>query len=431
MTFASHLPRLTANAPVLVGFSGGLDSTVLLHLLAQDPAQRQRGLRAVHVHHGMQAAADDWVTHCQRQCEAWQIPLHVAHVHVDSDAGNGPEAAARNARHAAFAAHLQAGEWLALAHHLDDQAETFLLRALRGSGVDGLAAMRERRDFAAGQLWRPLLHSPRAALEAHARQHDLHWIEDPSNATDDFDRNFLRNQVLPLLAQRWPHASAALTRSAALVGQADALLQVQDQHVLHDCMDAAGNLSTLALQALPVAQCARVLRLWVRQRGLPALPGNGVARIRADLLNAATDRQAEFRWQHARIVSWNRHLHALQPLPPWPAGWQQVWDGRMPLALPDGGVLTLHGSDGFDAPLRVRQRQGGERIHLPGRPHSHLLKHLLQEAMIAPWLRPHLPLLCDGEQLLAAADHIVSASLHDWLQARDARLHWQMPHLPN
>ena len=431
MTFAPHLPRLTANAPVLVGFSGGLDSTVLLHLLAQNPAQRARGLRAIHVHHGLQAAADDWAAHCQRQCEAWQIPLHVAHVQVATNAGNGPEAAARNARHAAFAEHLQAGEWLAVAHHLDDQAETFLLRALRGSGVDGLAAMRERRDFAAGQLWRPLLHTARAALEAYARQHHLQWIEDPSNTADDFDRNFLRNQVLPLLAQRWPHANASLARSAALAGEADVLLQEQDHRVLQECMDAAGNLSIATLQALPAAQCARVLRRWVQQRGLPPLPGNGVARIRTELLGAAADQQAEFRWQQACIVSWNRHLHVRPELAPWPAGWRQAWDGRSPLPLPDGGTLELHGSDGFDAPLQVCQRRGGERIQLPGRHHSHLLKHLLQEAAIAPWLRPHLPLLCDDTQLLAAGDRIVSSSLHDWLQARGAQLHWHKPCMVN
>ncbi|KRG80983.1 tRNA(Ile)-lysidine synthetase [Stenotrophomonas daejeonensis] len=425
-----HSPSLldaAAGTPVLVGFSGGLDSTVLLHLLAHAPDRREAGLRAVHVHHGLQAGADDWAAHCQRICDEWQVPLHIIHVQVGDDTGLGPEAAARHARHAAFAELLQTGEWLALAHHRDDQAETFLLRALRGSGSDGLAAMRERRAFAAGQLWRPLLHVPRAALEVHARLHRLHWIEDPSNTRDAFDRNFLRNTVMPLLAGRWPDAAAMFARSAVLAGEASGLLHVHDAQALHACDGGDGTLSVTALRALPPPACARVLRLWVQQRGLPPLPGNGVARIRHDLLDAAHDRQAEFRWQQARIVRWRDCLHAIGELPHWPAGWQARWDGHAPLPLPDGGRLELHGAPAFDTPLQVRQREGGERIRLPGRGHSHLLKHCLQDAGVAPWLRPHLPLLCDAAQVLAAGDRIVSATLHGWLRERAAHLRWHAP----
>jgi len=426
-------PLTDVAKPVLVGFSGGLDSTVLLHLLANAPTARECGLRAVHVHHGLQSDADEWATHCQRVCEQWQVPLQIVRVQVDAAAGDGVEAAARRARHAAFAGLLRPGEWLALAHHRDDQAETFLLRALRGSGVEGLAAMRERRDFGAGQLWRPLLRVPRAALEAHARQHGLQWIDDPSNGEDAFDRNFLRNAVMPLLATRWPDAAAVFARSAALAGEAATLLQAQDERWLHACRDGDEGhaLPVAALSALPEPACARVLRLWARQCGLPPLPGNGVARIRHDLLGAGHDRQAEFRWQDARIVRWRDRLHAVAGLRAWPPGWQADWDGHASLALPDGGMLALHGAPGFDAPLRVRQRQGGERIHLPGRAHSHLLKHRLQASDIAPWLRPHLPLLCDGAQVLAAGDRIVAAPLQDWLQARGARLRWQAPGAAN
>ncbi|MGB3392688.1 MAG: tRNA lysidine(34) synthetase TilS [Stenotrophomonas sp.] len=421
------LLEAAAGTPVLVGFSGGLDSSVLLHLLAHAPDRRGASLRAVHVHHGLQAEADDWAAHCQRICDAWQVPLDIVHVQVDDDTGLGPEAAARHARHAAFADLLQPGEWLALAQHRDDQAETFLLRALRGSGVEGLAAMRERRVFAAGQLWRPLLHVPRAALETHAGQHRLHWVEDPSNTRDAYDRNFLRNTLMPLLTGRWPEAAAMFARSATLAGEASGLLHAHDTQALHTCGDDDGTLSATALRALPPAACARVLRLWVRQRGLPPLPGNGVARIRHDLLGTTHDRQAAFRWQHARIIRWRDRLHATSELPHWPANWQVQWDGRAPLPLPDGGRLELHGTPAFDTPLHVRQRQGGERIQLPDRAHTHLLKHCLQNAAVPPWLRPHLPLLCKGEQVLAAGDRIVSATLHHWLLKHGAHLRWHVP----
>ena len=413
-----------SDIPVMVGFSGGLDSTVLLHLLAHAPERRPGSVRALHVHHGLQALADAWLPHCSQLCAHWNIPLQMVRVEVPLATGNGPEAAAREARHAAFKAHLQEGEWLALAHHLDDQAETFLLRALRGSGVDGLAAMRERRAFGGGQLWRPLLHVPRADLLAYAQAHDLTWIEDPSNGSDAFDRNFLRLQVMPLIAQRWPHAAAALARSAALSSEAATQLALQDATALHQALENDA-LSITALEQLPDALQARVLRRWVQQLGLPPLPANGVQAIQHQLLPATGDRLARFRWRDVAIVRWRHALHAVRPQPAWPANWQQAWDGRAPVVLPDGATFTLQGVEAFERPLILRQRRGGERIQLAGRDHRHSLKHCLQASVIPPWLRPRLPLLCDGEEVLAAADRIVSGRLQAWLQAHGARLHWQ------
>ncbi len=217
-------PDGASPAALLVGYSGGLDSTVLLHALAMAHPGK---VRAIHVHHGLHPEADGWAIHCERTCDALGVPLVVARVDV-ADIAAGPEAAARAARHTAFHAHLHEGEWLALGHHRDDQAETFLLRALRGSGPDGLAAMRPWRRFGAGTLWRPLLGIGRDALLAYARAHGLAWIDDPSNDDDAFDRNFLRNGVMPLLRKRWPQADAVFARSAALCESAHALLADND-----------------------------------------------------------------------------------------------------------------------------------------------------------------------------------------------------------
>ena len=424
---SSSLLQAASDIPVMVGFSGGLDSTVLLHLLAHAPGRRPGSLRTLHVHHGLQTVADDWQQHCSKLCAQWNIPLQVVHVDVPRDAGQGMEAAARDARHAAFKAHLHEGEWLALAHHQDDQAETFLLRALRGAGVDGLAAMQAQRSFGGNTLWRPLLQLPRSALEAYASQHQLQWIEDPSNDSPDFDRNFLRLQVLPLLRERWPHATAAMARSAELAAQAAALLHQNDAALLQHCLSTENALQLTELKQLAAPQQSRVLRLWAKQQKLPALPANGVLAIQQQVLAAGHDQQAEFRWQHARIVRWRDQLHAVPLFKSWPTGWMCQWDGAEPVNLPDGGKLLLHGADAFDEPLHLRQRHGGERIQLPGRSHSHQLKHCLQQAGVPPWLRAQLPLLCVGDSVLAAADRVISAPLQDWLRARGASLQWQSP----
>ena len=409
-------------SPILVALSGGLDSSVLLHLLAHSPL-RENGLRATHVHHGLHPDANAWAAHCESLCAALEVPLTVAKVEVRND-GDGPEAAARMARHAAFERELRDGEILALAHHRDDQAETFLLRALRGSGPDGLGAMRPWRAFGRGWLWRPLLAQPREALHEYATAHDLNWIEDPSNADERFDRNFLRNSVMPLLRGRWPHADASFARSAELSAEtADAFARIDDA-----ALDALVDDDTLpcdALRALPADARARLLRRWIHRLDLPPLPADGLRRIESELLPAAEDRVPHYDWSGARILRWNGHLHARQQVDDaWPVDWQRDWDGATPLALPDGSSLALEGAPRFDATVQVRTRVGGERIVLPGRTHSHSLKHVLQERGLPPWQRTRLPLLfaADGSLLAAGAD-ILAAPFADWLSSHGARLH--------
>ncbi|WP_115047398.1 tRNA lysidine(34) synthetase TilS [Xanthomonas arboricola] len=421
------LPPASPPGPVLVAYSGGMDSSALLHLLAASPGYRKTGLRAVHVHHGLHADADAWAAHCQRQCDALQVPLQVARVQVARDSGLGLEAAARQARHAAFAQALASGEWLALAHHRDDQAETFLLRALRASGPDGLAAMRAQRPFAAGMLWRPLLEHARAAVLAYAQAQGLQWIEDPSNADARHDRNFLRTQLMPVLRQRWPQAAEALARSAQLSADASDLLLQEDSVRLPGLLTATGALDLRVLRAQPAARRPRLLRAWVSAAQAPPLPAQGVAALEQEIDDDAPDRQACFAWQQVQVRRWRQCLYLLHPHAAWPASWQACWDGATPLPLPDGACLQLHGAPGlrFAQPLLVRARQGGERIVLPQRAHSHRLKQLLQALDLPPWQRARLPVLWGDGQVLAAGDRIVSAALSAWLQANGASLHWR------
>jgi tRNA(Ile)-lysidine synthase len=426
---AFDFPAPVRDAPrVHVGLSGGLDSTVLLHLLAaaRDPAGPP--LHALHVHHGLHADADRWVAHCRVTCAALGVPLEVAHVDVPRDGGEGLEAAARRARYDAFASRLQPGEVLAVAHHQDDQAETFLLRALRASG-DGLGAMRAWRPFAGGHLWRPLLDTPRAALLAHAKRHGLCWLDDPANASDAHDRNFLRRQVLPLLRARWPQASPALAACAALQREAtetldegDALALARVRGVDPACVDV----ERLAL--LPAARRARVLRRWIEDCRLPPLPREGVARIERDLLGAAPDAVPAFAWRDAIVRRWRGLLWAGRARPALPATFRMRWDGRAALRLPDASQLAIDGLQpgAPAADWTVHARAGGERITLPGRAHSHALKHVLQDLGIPPWIRTRLPLVSDADgTVLAAGDLAVSARLAGWLRAGGLRLRWR------
>jgi tRNA(Ile)-lysidine synthase len=411
--------------PLLVGFSGGLDSSVLLHALADSADVRARGLRAVHVHHGLHPDADAWAAHCEHVCATLDILLVVMRVRVQWD-GGGPEASARAARMHAFEDALRDGEVLVLAHHQDDQAETFLLRALRGSGVEGLRAMRHWRRFGRGWLWRPLLDVPRSALLEYAQRHRLDWIDDPSNADTRLDRNFVRHRILPLLRERWPHADATLARSAALQAEAATLLAAEDIHLLQ--VARAGSADTLDLRVLsgwPAARRARVLRRWIDRLGLPPLPAQGIACFETELLTAPRDATPAFVWSGARLCRWRDLLHAGWRQASLPPAWNAVWDGREPLALPGGGLLALEGVAAFRVPLHAHVRRGGERITLPGRSHTHSLKHVLQDRDVPPWRRERLPLLSDASgRVVAAADIAFDAAFAGWLEERDARLVW-------
>ena len=418
-----------AAARLLVGLSGGLDSTVLLHALVR--RRGVQGLRAIHVHHGLHPDAEAWTRHCERLCAALGVPLEVARVRVDASSALGPEGAARQARHAAFAAALAHGETLVLAHHRDDQAETILLRLLRASGSTGLAAMRVERAFGAHRLVRPLLTLGRDGLRAYAERHRLSWCEDPSNASIEADRNFLRLRVLPLLRERWPQASQALAASAARLREDADLLE----QATHERLEALGGdrdwLPVAGLLALEPGWRARVLRAWTASKGYPPLPGTAPAAIATDVLHAPHDRAACYRWHGAQLRRWGDRLYALADAAVGDAAaWSLPWDGIGPLALPGGGEVSFVGGDDarLDAdfgPCTVGSRRGGERILLPGRQHAHALKDRLREAVLPPWERTRLPLLRDGQgAVLAAGDAIVSAALADWCHGHGKQLRW-------
>ena len=405
---------------------------MLLHLLAAHPQARDNGLRVLHVDHGLQAASPQWAEHCRQACAALGLPLQSRQVRVEA-AGDGLEAAARRARYAALAEAQAEGEAIVLGHHLDDQAETILLRLLRGS-AEGLAGMRRLRRFGRGWLWRPLLDVPRARLLAHAHAEGLAWVEDPSNQDPVHARNYLRQEVMPRLRARWPEAEAALARSARLLAEQADLLADEDRRRLALVRGASpATLSVPALAAQPRPWRARLLRAWLAGLALPPLPGRLLDRLAGTLLEARADAVPELAWSGAVLRRWRNRLYAGRPQPPLPPGWQVDWDGRSPLPLPGGGELALEPvqepaqerapAQAFETPVRARPRRGGERLRLPGRQHSSELRDVLQTLGMPPWERLRLPLLeaADGE-LLAAGDQVVSARLQAWLEAHRLRL---------
>jgi tRNA(Ile)-lysidine synthase len=397
---ARLLPALAParGARLWIAYSGGLDSHVLLHAAAGLGRRLGAELRAVHIHHGLQPAADAWVAHCEQVCAALGVALEVGRLNLAPAAGESLEAIARDARYAAFRELLAAGDCIATAHHRDDQAETLLLALLRGAGVQGLAAMPARAALGAGELLRPLLDLPRAALVDYAHAHGLCWIEDPSNADAARDRSRLRTQVVPLLKARWPALDRTLARTAAHCAEAAALLDGLADELLKGLGgDAAGGLSADGLRGLDAARRRLVLRRWLARQGFLSPTADRLRRIDEELLTAAHDRQPLVAWAGCEVRRHRGRIYALAPLPPAPPAMLEV--GAAPvLLLPAGlGELSWELAAAGQRQIGVGFGLHGLRCLRLGRP-SATLQALYQQAGVPAWLRPYVPLvLVDGQ----------------------------------
>jgi tRNA(Ile)-lysidine synthase len=404
------LPR---GATVWAAFSGGLDSTVLLHLL------KQAGLpvKALHVNHNLQAAARGWVDHCRALSAQVGVPIYVLDVKVDANDPDGPEAAARKARHAAFTSVMKPGDCLATAHHQDDQAETVLLRLLRGSGVAGLAAMRSLAPFPPGTLWRPLLRQNRASLREYAEAHRLPWVEDPHNLDPRYSRSFLRNDIFPRLRGRWPAAVEQLARAADHCADAVALLDELAQRDFRACVRRARRgapspaLSVQGLLALPRTRRNNLVRYWAAIAGFELPSFEALSRLEREVLRARPDRAPCLAWGETELRRFRDALHLMRRLPPPPRGLGLEWDGRADLALPPGcGSLKLLRAATAELPLRIAFARGGERLKPAGSRYTRTLRNLFQEGAVPPWVRERMPLLLLDGSLAAAADRWQSAA---------------------
>jgi tRNA(Ile)-lysidine synthase len=409
-----------------VAYSGGMDSGVLLVALAALRSRERFTLRALHVDHRLQPQSGRWAREARRSARRWRVPCRVIEVSIEQHRGQSLEAAARAVRYQALAAQLQPDELLLTAHHQEDQLETVLLALMRGSGVNGLAAMSACSSLstlsspAGVTLLRPLLPVSRAQLEHYARERRLEWSEDPSNADQRFDRNYLRHAVLPALRRRWPAAAVTASRSAGHLAEARALLEQQARASLLPARDGS-TLLVCALRRLALPQRRNALRLWIAERGLTQPDHRRLREICGPMLAARQDALPRVSWhggelrRHAdRLFANVASSAASAPLNAASAAsttaierWD--WRARPWLPLAGGGALGLlrdrHGDVRLSAlprVLRVQQRHGGERLRAA---HGHVaLKDLLHEQALAPWERAAVPLIVHAGRIIAVAD---------------------------
>ncbi len=454
--------HLKPKARLLLALSGGLDSCVLLHLLAQARhilsfKTLSFDLRAMHIHHGLSPNADLWTDYSAKLCEKLGVPFKVAHVNIDKNTSLGIEAEARILRYQALFSYKwneAHADYVVTAHHQDDQAETLLLQLFRGAGIKGLSAMAAVDD--SKRLLRPLLNTPRQELLSYAQAHGITWCEDESNDNTHYERNFVRHELMPILEARYPTVKTAIARTAFHVAEANDLLNDLAKMDTEPLLQK-NSLCLHGLRNLDNKRAKNSLRWWFSQNQLLMPSAEQLNQVVSQLLDAKPDanlsiqlqgsiplqsqspdgqvsdgqpseiiRQQYFllrRFQNRAYLS----LQAANILPE--ATYDLVWNGESELILPNGSRLEFKQVIGAGLALklginklRITNRQGGERFKPDTARPTRTLKYLMQEAHIPPWQREKMPLIY-WQDALACVPGIGIA--HE-LQANESELGWQI-----
>jgi tRNA(Ile)-lysidine synthase len=432
--FANWHEQLESAPQILVGLSGGLDSSVLLSLVCEVVTAEK--ITAVHINHGLSPNAEYWQQQSAEFCRSLGVRLHSESITVH-EVGGGLESAARDARYKVFEKLIIEEGILLLGHHADDQVETVLYRMLRGSGPKGLAGIPVTRPLGCGKLLRPLLDWPKSALKNWATRKQLRWIEDESNQQEQFDRNYLRRRVVPALAERWPDYIQGITRSAQHSAEADQLAESVAWTDLEDLdvrPERAGlSLSLPAFNQLESLRQRNLLRYWPTFYRLAALGHNLVDEVLNSLVNAREDSGPKVVRGNIQLCRYRDRLYLLN-LSGRPKMADDVclyWHADELLVLPDGTKLSAEPVRGEGlriddvSQLTLRFRQGGERCQPVGRDRSNSLKKLLQEYALEPWWRERIPLFYIEEQIVAVGDLWVCQGWQCGADEEGLKITWQ------
>ena len=415
----SALNQCNNPARIYIGYSGGVDSHVLLHLCASITTLKDK-IAAVYVHHGLQTEAEDWARHCEKTAQSLGVDFIVLRVNAVASQGESPEEAARNARYTALKSLIGINDVLLVAQHRDDQLETVLLQLFRGSGLRGLSAMPELMAFGQGVMLRPLLNVSKFAIDDYAQAHALNWVDDPSNLSNDYDRNFLRNEVLPLLKQRWPACDKTVARSARHCADAQLVISALAEELFCQVFNVVDKTLCISqLKSFEIAQQQLVIRHWFQALNLRMPAQAFVERLQSEVLSAREDGDPVLSGQGYRVRRYRDKLYCLKQVAPkivrdsiWPAE-------QTSIKVSDQQTLScVQSSVGIcreqwqNATIIVKARSGGEKIRLPGRKGHHALKKLFQEAGIPPWERETIPLVYLDGKLAAVGDLWISADFY-------------------
>jgi tRNA(Ile)-lysidine synthase len=407
--FVSLLESQKKIKSMTVALSGGVDSVVLLHLLYQLQKTHHYTLKASHVHHGLSKNADKWVKFCEKLCTKLSVPLNVHYIKLPQKKSLGIEGEARRLRYEKL---LQSKtDLVVLAHHEDDQAETFLLQLIRGAGVKGLSSMAHFDD--SRRLWRPLLNTSRTDIERYAKKHQLKWVEDESNQNIDFDRNFIRSKVLPILKNRFSYIIKVISRSTSHLAEAQYLLDDLAKIDLKSCLESHKYkhiLQVKTLDKLSNSRAKNLLRYWLEINNQIMPSKDLLDELLRQVLTAKKDATIKIKLSRDfEIRRYKDEVYIVKKNLKGQKNYEFIWNGESEIILPNGSKLKFKKvrGDGISLEkikgkkLTISNRKGGEFFKPDIKRPTKKIKQLLQESDLPPWERENLPLLYIGDELTA------------------------------
>lgn len=390
----------------VLGYSGGLDSSVLLHAMAKfSEGNTNFQFKCVHINHGLQKEADAWQKHCKETASKLGVEFQSFQLNESCPRGESLEAWARAQRYSIFQSLLDANTALITAHHQDDQVETFFLNLFRGSGVAGLSSMPTVKILGQGLHVRPLLALTRADLEQYAQKNDLTWIEDPSNKNEDFDRNYLRNKLLPSLQGRWQGLYKIISATSRRMQDTQKLLQEMAEQDLKQCLNSKGALSLILFKQLSLVRQKNLLLHWPKKNYLD-IPGQ--RHVEQCLSNLCLDNESMsgcVSWGNTELRRYRDYLYLMSKQKEEKNDFFQ-WNIYESKKLPSGKLsATIKIGKGLKKELfsnetcEIRFRQGGESIYCENNGTHVDVKNLFQEFGVLPWYRNAIPLIYLNDEL--------------------------------
>lgn len=380
--------RLLASLPkcngYLIAYSGGADSSALLHLFA-DTAN----VRAIHINHHLQADASDWQQHCQKTCNDLGIPLIIEQAQLADSSEN----AARIARYALFNQHLNSNEILLTAHHAQDQSETILLKLLRGTGIKGLCGIAKLQKFAQGYLARPLLGFSPQILKKYLLENKLNWIEDSSNQDSSYKRNYIRNEILPGLLKSFPDGVDNISRSGNNIRQSYQLLQhllnFDDRYL---CIDT--------LLSVPDKLRTTLFYHWLSSKNLPLPDQKALSQICNDFIHAKKDKNPHFANKYYQLSRWQHAIYCIKPYQQIGVNHSFQWNTSLAFVLPNkSGVLSYVGTQNLN--FIIKFNQTGQKLKPANSQCTRPVKKLFQQHKVPPWQRHNTPFIYHNNTLVS------------------------------
>ena len=413
---SSKAPSTDHSQSFTIALSGGADSVALLHAISsQYPKDK---LKAIYINHQLQAVSDEWADFCQSLCQELDVDFEVIAVELDQKAAS-LENSARKARYQAFSKIIDSEQCLLTGHHQDDQAETLLLQLFRGAGPKGLSAMPYITSFAEGYHARPLLSVSKVEVLEYCKEHQLSFVDDPSNLDTQHRRNFVRHRVIPLLEQEWPQLTATLSRVSQLQADTQAIVEERAQEDWESCYTEGKGLSVEVLRKLSEVRQNSLIRYWFERLGLGMPSVRVLKQLLSQMLEAETDAQPMIEFKQGSI---RRHQDHLVWLPQHSSSnhsssnhiklQDTAWNGKKDLQVADGITITAewlktHYPELMGESLVVSLRRGGERFRKKNARQSTSLKNYLQEQKFPAWQRDQLLLIKLNDEVRAVySEHL-------------------------